>query len=215
VELTGEARGSTVLKSPVTGKDCVFYRYEVRREGSPDFEVISERQSDDFPFWIDDGTGIIMVVPKGAELIMEPVYKFETKEFRRLPDTVAAFLKKYDIEYKGMNRLYRFFIREWIIQPDQSVYVMGTAKKIDEPGLYLDRSFRPASASGDGGDVTDVIIGKGDPWQTFIISDRNQSQLQSDLSDWAGWSIIGGAAAVIVTFVYLVFRIRGILAGGF
>jgi len=71
VELFGRAKqleGSPVA-SPYTGLPCVWYRYHVeRRAANNRWEHVDTRRSDCL-FQLDDGTGICIVDPDGAEVL--------------------------------------------------------------------------------------------------------------------------------------------------
>ena len=82
VELTGKAEVSKGLKSPLTNAECTLYRYtieEYRRSGkSGHWVTIAKGDSFSCFFWLNDGTGKVMVLPRGAEFIMPVDYEFST-----------------------------------------------------------------------------------------------------------------------------------------
>jgi len=137
VELTGRAEKINPLQSPFTRNACVYYRYTVEqyryRVMTGYYAVIAKGDSADCPFWLDDGTGKIMVLPQGMELITPMNYQFEVTLGNPLPDNLVNFMKRHNLKYKGLigDRLLRF--KEWFVAPDQPVCVLGTARKVQDP----------------------------------------------------------------------------------
>jgi hypothetical protein len=260
VELGGRARNIRIFKSPLAEMECVFYRYTVEQYVSTGrsgyWKTIAQGDSYSCPFWLEDGTGIIMVDPREAELIMSPDYEFQTGFRKSLPDKLKGFMFNHGLPYEGFLGTYKLRFKEWFILPEEKVYVLGTAQKSDYPRNYREQLTRrlevvkatllgaeisdsagDVDSSGDSGkiagedewkgsaaeverrfleealscpdqdDETDVVIGKGDQGQAFIISDKGQAQLGGTLCEWSGWGVFGGAVLSIAAFAYLVFRI--------
>ncbi|MBM3245568.1 MAG: hypothetical protein FJZ15_07260, partial [Candidatus Omnitrophica bacterium] len=120
VELCGLAENSTLLKSPLTETECVLYKYlieEYRSSGkSGHWAKIAEGNSFYVPFWLDDGTGKIMVLPQGAELILPVDFECRSTITGSLPDSVIKFMEKSGISYRAWfgRRTLRF--KEWYIR---------------------------------------------------------------------------------------------------
>lgn len=65
----GRAIGGTPVISPVSGMNCLWYRYLVeRRQG--DKLVVEESGESDASFILDDGSGECLVDPQGAEMLV-------------------------------------------------------------------------------------------------------------------------------------------------
>ncbi|UCC94876.1 MAG: hypothetical protein JSW40_08705 [Candidatus Omnitrophota bacterium] len=133
VELVAKAQKIKTLKSPLTGTECVFYRYTVERYESRGrsgrWVVTAKGDSFSCPFWLDDGTGRIMLLPAGAELMLPVDYEFRTGWGKTLSPHLTTFMEKNYIRYRGLFGTHTLRFREWYIQPNQSMYVLGTAKK--------------------------------------------------------------------------------------
>jgi len=139
VELTGKTESPRVLKSPLTNAECTLYRYvieEYRSSGkSGHWVTIAKGDSFSCFFWLNDGTGKVMVLPRSAEFIMPVDYEFSTRLGRSIPPNLEAFMDKLGIK-RG-----RFFkptlrFKEWYLKKDDKVYIMGTAKKTESPTDY-------------------------------------------------------------------------------
>ncbi|MFH1355140.1 MAG: GIDE domain-containing protein [Candidatus Omnitrophota bacterium] len=137
VELCGEAECLAALKSPLTNNECVLYKYlveEYRSSGkSGHWAKIASGNSFYSPFWIKDKTGKIAVFPQQAELILPIDYEFSTGLGRMMPDNLVKFMEAGGIGYKSWFGTRRLRFKEWLIRPQETVYVLGTAKN-GEPG---------------------------------------------------------------------------------
>ncbi|MBN2121218.1 MAG: hypothetical protein JW734_09235 [Candidatus Omnitrophica bacterium] len=147
VELTGKAKRDKPLKSPLTGTDCVLYRYTIeryeKRGRSSSWVTIAKGDTYYCPFWIDDGTGKIFVFPQGAEMILPVDYEFTTGWGRTLPLNLSGFMDRHGIRYRNLFGVATLRFKEWCICPDETVYVLGVAKKsqknLDD---YKDKLFK-------------------------------------------------------------------------
>lgn len=136
VELLGKARaGQKIeLKSPFSLMDCVYYRYAIeRREKSgkkSQWVTILEGDSSCVSFYLDDGTGEVMVSPQGAEMILPADYEFVTGSGNPLPQNLISFMENSGLAYRSFfGGAHRLRFREWYICPGEQIYVLGTAKK--------------------------------------------------------------------------------------
>lgn len=73
IELEGRTRAfeGSELQAPLTGKNCVWYRYEVEkyvRRGKNSHWVTVKAETSDAPFILDDTTGECVVEPYGADV---------------------------------------------------------------------------------------------------------------------------------------------------
>ena len=137
VELTGKTGKIKPLQSPFTRIECVYYRYTIERYrsrgNSSHWEVIAQGDSNDCPFWLDDGTGKIMILPRGAELNLPVNYEFQTGLGKPLPHNIVFFMMRNGLEYSGLFGEHRLRFKEWFVLPNRPVCVLGTAKKASEP----------------------------------------------------------------------------------
>jgi hypothetical protein len=136
VELQGKAaQWLYLLKGPLTGRDCVFYKFLVeryeRRGKNSSWVKVADGGSYDNLFHLDDSTGKVLINPRRAEINMDkPDFGYETGAFGgNMPANLAGFLDKNGINYRSWlgNRRMRF--REWDICPSDQVYVLGSVAK--------------------------------------------------------------------------------------
>lgn len=133
VEIIGKAGKTSPLKTPFTNTECVFYKYTVeryeKRGKSSSWVTIAQGNSFYCPFWLNDNTGKIMVLPQSAELILPIDYEYKTGFGKTLPENLINFMEKQGIKYTSFFGNYPLRFREWHILPEQTTYVLGTAKK--------------------------------------------------------------------------------------
>lgn len=133
VELIGKARRLKTLRGPLSGFDCVAYRYLVeryeQRGKSGSWVTIAKGDSFYCPFWIDDGTGKVLVAPQAAELILKVSYEFQTGLGKSMPDNLIGLLSSHNIRHKSGIFASPLRFQEWDIFPEQTVYVLGSARK--------------------------------------------------------------------------------------
>ncbi len=134
VEVTGKAKQRvTLLKSPLTGNECVFYKFIVekyiRRGRSSTWVMVAEGNSFDSLFYIQDETGKVLIDPTGAELKLgKPGYSFKSGLFTGyFPQYLLKFLKENNIKYNSLFGTQKMRFREWRIFHEDTIYVLGTA----------------------------------------------------------------------------------------
>lgn len=136
VELYGEAEPYFILiKAPLTGEDCVFYkylveRYESRGKSSAWVTVVSNASYCN-PFYLNDDTGKVFINLQYVELHMdEPDFTFETGPFgQKYPQSLLNFLTQNNISYKSFFGRHRMRFKEWRIHRKDKIYVLGSAQK--------------------------------------------------------------------------------------
>jgi hypothetical protein len=184
-----------LLSSPFSGVPCVFYSYAVEEHvGSGKharWEIVAKGTSEQ-PFFVRDTTGRVLVVPLGAELILPDERTYRNDWLGELPPTALAGLHRLGVSTNRWIGNKTLRCRETFIQPEECVYVLGTAQ--EQPGAQelVENSAR-------------LYIGSSRDHE-FIISDRSEKDLLSRL----GWQVltyeIGGlalaASCSIVIFTY-------------
>lgn len=115
-ELKGKAVARTLLKSPITLTDCVYYKFKVEKEskdskGRKYWVVVKQGCSTEY-FYLDDGTGKILVDPLDAEVILPIDYRY------------IGVIERFS--------LHRMRYTEYYIKPDEEIYILGTVKKIKD-----------------------------------------------------------------------------------
>lgn len=179
-----EVAGSVVphaklLKGPLTGNDCVYYKYEVeeyRSSGKSSRWVTVDQGVQGVQFYCKDNTGKVLVDPTNAEVDIPQDFRCESRGFKDPPKNVKAFLRTRNIKFEGWlgNKTMRY--TEHHIAPKDQIFVLGSAD--DNPDV------KPGMAK-EG--VENVLIHKGNH-KIFYISDRKEEDIVSRFR----WKMLGG-----------------------
>lgn len=124
VEVSGQARPKALLKSPITASDCVYYKYLIEKHvhsgKSNKWVVVDEGASTNY-FFVDDGTGKVLVDPVEADIHI-------AKDYRHTGYSQGTFVSGVVLS-AGSWGGHRMRYTEWRIAPGDQVYAMGTVKR--------------------------------------------------------------------------------------
>jgi hypothetical protein len=136
VEINGVATGPYAINSPLKQISCYYYRsiawqYQQRGKNSEWVKVAEE--SLHVPFYMDDGSGKMLVDPTGAEM---DLHCDMHQEYNRsvllsgpeMPGSVYTFLSRH-----GVDSSRRIKVEECCITPNNPLFVLGTLSQ--NPGL--------------------------------------------------------------------------------
>lgn len=153
VEVYGTAKASDhgTHKAPFSHDDCLVCEYEVIEKSGKD-EVVDSGTAG-VPFYVDDGTGKVLVDPEDAKLKM-PLDTEKEVESQKPPSElqggyVDVGVNEVDSEY-----------RERYLEPGKEVYVYGDAV---------------------GSDGEDVVVNRGREDSIFLIADSSEGELRKSL----------------------------------
>lgn len=113
IELAGRGRqppGQTLI-SPVHGLPCLWYRYRIERRNGDRWEQIESGISHD-TFGLDDGSGLALIDPDGAEILTS----------HKQVSTQGGYRKT-----------------EWTLIEGEALYVIGEHVTLGGPNATLDR----------------------------------------------------------------------------
>jgi hypothetical protein len=202
VEIAGKvvAFEGTVMKSPFAQKDCVYYLFKVeeyRRQGKNSRWVTVKKGEYRPEFYLQDDTGKVLVDPAGAEINVPKDFEYNSGLLNDPPARVKEFLKANDISHDsflGLNKRMRY--REYLIEPTDTVYVMGTAAN------------NPVLAHTEDEHTSKLIIQKGVNQKFFYVSDRSEKELVSSMKWQAFGGITTGAVVCVICLAYILSSIR-------
>jgi Zn-finger nucleic acid-binding protein len=196
VEVSGSARPEGApLRAPFSGLPCVLYSYTVeqRRQSGKEntWETIAKGTSAE-PFYVQDETGRVLVVPFDARLILPDKRTTRSNWTGCLPQETILGLLKLGVAVDGWFGERTIRCSEAFILPEERVYVMGTAQEQRDTG-------------GGTGSSTQLYIASSRD-NEFIISDRSEKELLSRLQ-WELWATIGGGPALTLLCLLLMFKL--------
>ena len=112
VEVSGKAVGPYTLVAPLSKEECLYYRLVVVND--PNNRFPNKTQQACVPFYIDDGTGALMVYPPSAELRLKPSHQEGS-----LGGAMESYRYGNDPE----------FVQEFCIKPGDRIFALGTLQE--------------------------------------------------------------------------------------
>ena len=194
VEISGKAEAipGTVVPSPFTAKSCIYYFFrieEYKRRGKSSHWATIRKGEYRPEFYVRDDTGKILVNPEAAEYNVPKDFEYNSGLLNDPPAKVKEFLKENGLSHDGflgLNKRMRY--REYLIEPGQNVYVMGTAAN--------DPVVSEENTSG-------LVMQKGTNEKFFYISDQSEKGVLSSLKWQAFGGITTGGMLCVVCLAYL------------
>jgi hypothetical protein len=125
VEVSGTVVGPYTLISPLSETDCFYYQAIARGSSGEEKKAIEETLY--VPFFLDDGTGRVLVDPRGAETELRPSVENEYS-----PSSGDAFTRHFLVRH-GISSESPALLEEYCIRAGDRLYVLGTLQ--ENPGL--------------------------------------------------------------------------------
>lgn len=138
VELKGVARARELLRAPLSGIGCVWFRYRIERESGSGrrrrWQTVDSGDSSDRVFELEDETGRVLVEPKGATIEIDAQLK-ETDP--PLVGELERFVAERGVRVSGLFGTARLRITEARLHDGDTLYLHGVAQA--RPGLREER----------------------------------------------------------------------------
>jgi hypothetical protein len=125
VEVSGTVVGPYTLIAPLSEEECFYYHAVAR--GSSGEEKKTSEEILYVPFYLDDGTGRVMVDPRGAQTELRPSVDDEYSS-----STSDAFTRHFLVR-RGISSAYPVKLEEYCIRAGDHLFVLGTLQ--ENPGL--------------------------------------------------------------------------------
>lgn len=227
VEVSGKADGPYTLIAPLSETDCYYYRLVTThvkdRNKKQSFEQCA-------PFFLNDGTGELMINPAGAEIQFSPL---ATVDSTSLPDYLRHFLVQHGISIEDLVT-----VEEFCIRPDDKIVVFGTLQEnpwpkpqADDPAVPIGPGFlseaaadlqhravldlHPPAGAGAARNRSrrfdlcpSVILAKGTG--PFFISTFSQQDVVKGLALQSALYIWGGPLVALFSTYFLLQRVAGL-----
>lgn len=195
VALAGKARLRGQQLSPISGVPCAFWRvlgsYYRQSGKNSRWEGMYAADSKD-PIVLEDETGIIPVLPEGADFQFPSNLSFEgyisergliIKEPANMDPRVLKFIESLDKDSKEAFLLHKddkMLVNEYVIRENDPLFVLGSALPADgEPGPENQGS---------------LVVRKGTGDSTMYISDSSERTFMNTIAGHMYLQIIGGLA---------------------
>ena len=166
VEISGKVAPykSEILKSPLAGTECVYYRYEIKEwNGENDIWKIIKKGQKQVRFLLQDDTGSVVVDPTDAQIDIPISLASGSEPGIDPPPHVVQFLNSDNIKYKGfLGRNKRMQYLEYLLVEGEILFVMGGAIP------------SPLAINGDKDNDDHIIIQKNKSPKIFYISNKGE-----------------------------------------
>jgi hypothetical protein len=142
VEVEGVARIEEPLHAPFSDKPVAYYEIEIeeyRGSGKNSRWVTIYEEASEDPFYLDDGTGQVLVIPQGAELRLRKAFEYKNDTFSGVPPHLERFLSSQNLRGGFFGRWRSLCFTERHIQTGQLVYVYGVAQERRGLDLWRER----------------------------------------------------------------------------
>ncbi len=138
VEISGLAVGPYTMVAPITARACYYYRtlvWEWKQSGKNRQWVKIAGECMHVPFFVDDGTGQLLVDPSGADLDLHRDFREEFNgsffsSANDAPGNVDSFLARHGIVTSNKIK-----VEEYCIKPKNSLFILGALS--ENTGLEL------------------------------------------------------------------------------
>jgi hypothetical protein len=128
VEVHGTVLQRSAVHAPFSGKPCAYWEVEIAvRTNRKHGWTTVHRNTSGQPFYVDDGTGVAMVYPKGSTCRMPPGAD-EACLGWTLPEVYADYMKQQGLWMRWLWRIGMMRFRERVIEEGQRVFLLGTAE---------------------------------------------------------------------------------------
>ena len=224
IEVSGKVDGPYTIIAPLSEEDCFYYRTIAWTGGDRNWRKAAE-ESLSAPFFLDDGTGKIMVDARGAQSELEAVFSEEYEH--TVPDYAQHFLNRHGVSSNDPVKL-----EERAVRAGQTLFAMGTLRQTTPEELSDSNRFLSAEAAElqreeeIGGvilpgsvatrqkpiaakefDLHPKVILAGSPNRPLFLSGRSQREIVQDLAWKSAICIWGGPLLTLFCFWYLLTRL--------
>lgn len=141
VMVRGQLAADPLLRSPYQGRACAYYFFRVvePRPGHRPRTLATGKE------WtltrIEDATGHAQLDAVTAVVASPRRFETEFERLQKIPQELAGFFERAGIEQKHLERLPRFLVHEYTLEPGDSVYVTGTLR-VEDGGKVFYRGKR-------------------------------------------------------------------------
>jgi hypothetical protein len=143
VRIVGTIAAGEHVIAPISGRACVFYRAVVQ-ERQKGWETIVD-ESFGVPFVIEDGTGRALVVPDGAEKLVEHDAPTRSDVFADPTEDQESFFARNEMSGEGQKAKGPLRCSEGALEIGDTVAVYGIAVREPDPdGAARAHGYRDA-----------------------------------------------------------------------
>ncbi len=139
VEVNGMVTGSQTIRAAITGDPCYYYRATVWRQEESNNQRRWQKVAEEslcIPFFVDDGTGRMLVYPQGAHLDVHRNFREDYgTSLLGARDTVPESARKF-LACHGIGPSETVRLEQYVILTRYPVFVFGTLGENPQPGPW-------------------------------------------------------------------------------
>ncbi len=215
VELCGRAQPRSEQAAPFSGRPCVYWEVDVATRAKNSWHVV-HREASGHPFYLRDETGLALVYPAGATVRLGFQLEEECVGVS-LPEVYAAYLRERRPVAGALWRMGALRFRERLLEPEQRVYVLGTA--MPRPQAVAVSTGEELEMTGTDGwrarrlrnldPEVEAVVRRGEHERTYIISQQPERDLTLQLGLRAMAGLVGGPALTLFGLGYWLLALGG------
>ncbi len=128
VEIYGDVLQRSSVRAPFSNQPCAYWEVEIAlRMNEKHGWTTVYRETSGQPFYVDDGTGVAMVYPKGSICRVPPSAE-EACVGALIPDVYSEFMANRRLWRRFLWRFSQMRFREHRVEEGEKVYVLGSAE---------------------------------------------------------------------------------------
>jgi len=205
VEINGKVSPRSRVNAPFSGRDCAYWEIEIQvrsresRTGVQRWDTVHRNHSGN-PFYLDDGTGLALVYPQGAEVSTPFGVEEQTNGFG-VPEMYMQYMEQQYLHLRALWSVGPMRFRERVLDDGLIVYVLGRAYpkaqakvvSFDEEALEATGtdSIGAARVRGRDEDVRGVVR-RGTQDVAYLISPRSEKNMTFEYGLKAFGGVVGG-----------------------
>ena len=191
VEIFGKVEPieNSLLLSPFSNTECVYYKYTVERWVKRDkkhyWQVVNSGKTS-LPFKLQDNTGSVLIDPVRASIDIKST-TFSSGTGQDPSQNIQNFLNANNLKYEGFFGInYRMRYREALIVPGENLYIIGSA---------TDNPFKADGTAQHS--VEDIMIHRGKGSLYHISQKPEKSVIRTYLMKALAGLIVGSLMIII------------------
>jgi hypothetical protein len=214
VEVQGGVVPRSTVMAPFSNRPCAYWEVDISTETRRGQWHVVHRNHSGHPFFLQDDTGVVMVLPSGADTRINFGVEEECAGLS-LPECYARYMRDENLALRDLWQLSSMRFRERLLEEGQQVFVLGTAmprsraltvgegEELAATGTEDPQAHRLRELS----EQSSAVLRQGEIQDTFIISQQSQRDLTTSLSLRAIAELTGGPLLTLFGLGYWVYTL--------
>jgi len=203
---TVAADSSRIIKSPISNRDCICAKVLI--ENTSGFRSTEKLGSNRIMkevlmgenFFLEDDTGRVLISLQDAELDIPVSFESTSDSYGKFHPDVKAFFKEHNLKLSdGFWSFQTYRCREWIICPNDELYVLGRA----DSNPHLDKSAE--------GGIQNIMMQKSKNPNIYFISSQSEKQILEKIDSKIMGQLVGGPLLIGGCLLFIAFNLLNFL----